>query len=62
MLSKDQTIEIESARLWKTGFKMQRVVSKLMAKYGLDRDEAKDYAVIGRDVASGKLIPDWKKQ
>ncbi len=58
MLSRDQMIEIESTRLWRKGFKIRKVTSKLMAKYALERDEAKDFATTGRDIYLGKIIPD----
>lgn len=61
MLNRDQHIEVEAVRLWRRGFRERRLTSKLMKKYGLDRDEAKYFAGIGRSVNLGKFIPDWSK-
>ncbi len=58
-MTRDQLTEIESVRLWRQGFRMRRVTTRLMAKYGLEKDEAKDFAKIGRNINLGKFIPDW---
>ena len=62
MLSRDQLIEIEATRLWRKGFRIRKVTSILMNKYGIDQDEAKDFARIGRSINLGKFIPDWLKR
>lgn len=61
MLTRDQLIEIESTRLWRRGYRLRRLTSKLMKKYGLDRDKARKFARRVRKINLGKIIPDWSK-
>ena len=60
-MTRDQLIEIEATRLWRRGYRLRRLTSKLMAKYGLDQGEARKFAKLGRKINLGKIIPDWSK-
>jgi len=59
MLTRDQHIEIESTRLWRRGYRLRRLTSKLMKKYGLNQSEAREFARLGRKINLWKVIPDW---